>query len=225
MASNVKKNKLNCPSCEKGSLIEKEIIRKLEIDGAPEVDVTVTARVCSNCQEVFVSEKSIVLANKYFLEKLLFIYLKDPSTLPGKVATWIRKEISLSARELAELAGLKESTLSHANTNNSVLDRFAATVLLLLANDKLNDTTVGRETIGKLSNLVEFWHKGIPTAEIVEQIKSRSEIAMGRLESLRKRTQGVVRTTTVVRTHVSGRVPLMGFHNQSPYGLKKQNHR
>lgn len=230
MAKKSKNKKLNCPTCEKGNLFHQEVLRQLEIDGAPKVEVSVSAEVCNNCGETVISEKDIVLANKYFLEKLLLVYLKNPSELPGKVATWIRKEISMSARELADLSGLKESTISHANANNSVLDRFAATVLLLSANDKLKGTSLGKEALRKLSNLDEFWKKEIPTAEIVQQIKSRSEIVRARWMNMRKgRTStakaGSSRAGVEVRKPRGVATQLGDFKNRNPYGFKKVSHK
>ena len=169
------KPKASCPSCDKGVLVLKTVVRKLELDGAPTIEADVDAEVCNHCDEVYISDKNISEANKLYLEKILNIFLKNPSELPGKVATWIRKEISLSARDLAAKSGLKESTLSHAHSNNSFLDRFAATVLLLMANDKLKGTNIGASAIAKLSNLEDFWSYNLDTSDIVKQIKVKTE--------------------------------------------------
>lgn len=230
MANNKKtKIKANCPSCEKGILVQKNVTRRLDLQGAPVIEAEVMADVCNHCDEIYISDKNIAEASKLFLEKLLNIFLKRPSELPGKVATWIRKEISLSARDLALKAGIKESTLSHANTNNSILDRFTATVLLLMANDKLNGTNIGENAISKLSNLENFWSNTIPTDNIVEQIRSKTDsisIAWAATNVQRP----VARGRGVTKATQPKPIPLFPAHNvlkSNPYkhSVKKTSHK
>ncbi|MEQ1724070.1 MAG: YgiT-type zinc finger protein [Pseudobdellovibrio sp.] len=227
--SKTDKPKSNCPSCDKGVLVLKSVVRKLELDGAPTIEADVDAEVCNHCDEIYISDKNISEANKLFLEKILNIFLKNPSELPGKVATWIRKEISLSARDLAVKSGLKESTLSHAHSNNSFLDRFAATVLLLMANDKLKGTNLGASAIAKLSNLEDFWGHTVPTADIVKQIKDKTEVVSMRWATVKVEKNGSRRRAVAERQQVQPITlfPTQGILKSNPYRYtsKKTSHK
>jgi YgiT-type zinc finger domain-containing protein len=222
------KIKANCPACDKGILVQKMTTRSLDLDGAPIIELEVPAEICSKCDEVFVSDNHITLANQLFLQKLLNIYLKNPAELPGKVATWMRKEISLSARELAQMAGLEESTLSHAHSKNSFLDRFAATVLLLLANDKVKGTTTGANAISKMSNLEEFWGPSLRADVIVAQVKSLPTASLGLGAQVKLGKKSVVnKVVTQKYSSTMSALARSSMLKKNPYhyALKKTNHK
>ncbi len=76
--------------------------------------------------------------------------------VPGKTADWIRKVIHLSLSEWANLScGMNPSAFSQAAKRNSIIDRYAAFVLINLASDYLTGNKKGRLMIENSKKVVD----------------------------------------------------------------------
>jgi hypothetical protein len=176
-----------CPNCKNGTLEIKMVNQYLSIDGAPEFKVeNFPVLVCIDCAYEIMSLSESEKLDKLFLELLIQYYSRKPWDVIGKVASWIRKVVGITARELAGLARIEESTISHTFKKNTALDRFAATILLIKARDFLNGTTESDEIIKRLNDPELFFHPRFPVAEIIQKIKNPKVINLG-LKPIRRR--------------------------------------
>ncbi len=169
-----------CPNCKKGILENKIVPQYLHIEGAPEFKVErFSVGICTSCESEVMSLSDSVKLDKLFLEQLIQYYSKKPWDVPGKAASWMRKVINMTARDLAGLAKVEESTLSHTFKKNTTLDRFAATILIIKSRDFLNGNAAGNEIIKKLDDPDSFVQPLVPISEIVRLVKISQPVSLG----------------------------------------------
>src|SRR5690606_35528215 len=142
---------MKCTTCKKGRMVEKTALETVEIDGAPTFEIEgVTRLECDSCHDTVIDMVNARAGTKKILAKLIQYYGPRMDEVPGKVVYWMRHAMDLSQTELAEeVSGMDPSTLAHATTRNTKIDKYAAFVLLSLAADFVTGKKAGRELIEK----------------------------------------------------------------------------
>jgi YgiT-type zinc finger domain-containing protein len=191
--------KIKCPFCNKDKLVSRRVERELLIDGAPSFVVPdVPVNLCEHCGEETIGLETAAVVDRNFLEQIFAYYSSQADQMPGRVATWVRKQIGVSAKALAEESGIDNSTLSQANTKNTVLDRFTATILLLKCLDYLRNGKRGQDFIERLGDLKKVEESALPVAVIVAQIKREEEeknLVLSGLKKIRSSTKSKEKKT------------------------------
>lgn len=125
---------------------EKQITDEVQIPGGPLLRISgVTVLINDETGEELMDALSGRKRDQKIIQYLLERY--GNQKVPGKVADFWRKLISLKLSEWAELSDVDASALSHAATRNSLVDRFACYVLRQLSIDFLTGSNQGRKTV------------------------------------------------------------------------------
>ncbi len=135
---------MKCMGCEKAEYVSRKITDTIELDGGPTVKVKkLAALVCPKCEDVLMDAAASARRTQLILAALIHFY-GGSLQIPGKVAKWMRNAIDLSAAEWAkETGGLDPSAFSQAAQRNSVIDRYAAFVLLCRVSDYISGSKSG----------------------------------------------------------------------------------
>lgn len=186
---NINVDKESCHVCEHGQMTLQHLTQELHLEGAPVFKVPdIPVYVCSNCGEQMLDIAVSRALDQKFLAVAWEYYADKTNVLPGKVATWMRKVIGLSARELAKRVDIDESTLSQSTAKNSTLDRFVATYLLALIKGKLEGDGSGEEYVNRLVDLRENWPV-VDALEVVRFIASQQFTELQQQEQKIRTTQ------------------------------------
>lgn len=162
---------MKCDACEIGNLEKRTLPLKVEIEGAPSIEVPVDVLKCPNCGEHEIDTVASRERDKKVLEQLVRYYSPRMTSLPGKVAYWMRSVIGLPQIDLAKEARVDPSTLSVATTRNSPLDTFAAVVLLARCVDFLSGNRRGTDLTHQVQNLAAL----LDAREVIEPHKILAE--------------------------------------------------
>lgn len=147
---------MKCMECGKSDYRSQTISDEVELDGGPTVKVkALSALVCPKCGDVTMDAATSARRTQLVLAALVRVY-GGSFQIPGKVAKWMRSAIDLSAVELAKEAGVDPSAFSQAAQRNSIIDRYAAFVLLCRAADYISGSKRGRDLLKATHELDKF---------------------------------------------------------------------
>ncbi len=142
---------MKCHVCKKGRMVAKTVSETIELDGAPTFEIEgVETLECDTCHDIQVDSVNARSRTKKILAKLIQYYSPRMTEVPGKVVYWMRHAIGLSQTDLAEeVGGIDPSTFAHASARNTLIDQYAAFVLLSLCADFVTGKTEGHKLIEK----------------------------------------------------------------------------
>ena len=144
---------------------ETTVENEVEVPGGPTLIVRgLKAHVCAETGDELMDAATLVKRDQSVIVFLIRKY--SNLELPGIVANYIRRLLSLKLSDWAKLAKLDQSTLSRAVSKINLIDHYAALVLMSLAADFVTGGKQGRhfiETTQKMGSDIS-----VPDLETVE---------------------------------------------------------